>query len=190
MAAEGRNKLSAATSRPALVRRGRRSWRAPAAQALRLLHLLGLTMFLGSILGSIVLSLGAPVTGDPQYVVLAWHAIGRTNAILTTPGMLLVALTGFALMIVERLSPRKEVWLAVKMMLMVAIVANANLLIVPAEEQLRQYAEALPAADARAMFTSMAIRQQIYGAINLALISLAAVLGVVKPRVRRASRTS
>lgn len=147
-------------------------------------------MFLGSVLGSIVLGLGAPATGDPQYVVFAWHAIGRTNAILTTPGMLLVALTGFALMIVERLNPRKEVWLAVKILSIVAIVANANLLIVPAEEQLRQFAEALPAADARAAFNSMAVRQQVYGAINLALISLASVLGVVKPRGRRASRTS
>jgi len=35
--------------------------------------------------------------------------------------------------------------------------------------------------------TSVAIRQQVFGAINLALIVLATVLGVVKPRTRRAS---
>src|SRR5262249_29054377 len=145
-----------------------------------------LTMFLGSILGSIVLALGAPVTGDPQNVVFAWQAIGRTNAILTTPGMLLVGLTGIALMIVERRNPLEQVWVAVKLLLMIAVVANAYLLLDPAEEQLRHYAAALPAADARAMFANLASRQQIFGAINLAVIVLASVLGVLKPRMRPA----
>jgi len=175
-------RLIVANGEPALA-----GWRAVASPVLRLLHLLGSTMLLGSILGSIVLSLGAPATGDPQNVVFAWQAIGRANAILTTPGMLLVGLTGVGLMMVERRKPWEEGWLALKIVVMIATIANAYLLIDPAEEQLRQYAVALPTGDSRAMFANLAIRQQIFGAINLALIVLASVLGVVKPRMRRAS---
>src|SRR5438105_593010 len=46
-------------------------WQAIASQILVLIHLLGLTMFVGSILDNIVLSLGAPATGDPGAVVFA-----------------------------------------------------------------------------------------------------------------------
>jgi hypothetical protein len=47
------------------------SWHAIASPILVLIHLLGLTMFVGSILGNIVLSLGAPAMGDPGAVVFA-----------------------------------------------------------------------------------------------------------------------
>jgi len=147
-------------------------------------------MFLGSILGSIVLSLGAPATGDPQTVVIAWRAVEDANTFLTVPGMLVVGVSGLALMLVQGRRPWQERWVGLKLLLMIAIVANATLLILPAEDQLRHLATALPASEARESFMNAALKQQIYGAANLALITLAAVLGVVKPRLQgaRASR--
>jgi len=147
-------------------------------------------MFLGSILGSIVLSLGAPATGDPQTVVFAWRAIDKANTFLTTPGMLPVGVSGLALILVQGRRPWQELWVGLKILLWIAIVANATLLIVPTEDQLQHLATALPASEARESFMNAALKQQIYGAANLALITLAAVLGVVKPRLQgaRASR--
>ena len=44
-------------------------------------------MFVSSILANIVLSLGAPATGDPAAVLFAWRAIASTNTFLTIPGL-------------------------------------------------------------------------------------------------------
>jgi hypothetical protein len=106
------------------------SRQAIASPILVLIHLVGLTMFVGSILGNVVLSLGAPATGDSGTVVFAWRAIASANTFLTIPGLVILIGSG-----------------------------------------------------ARASFTEVALRQQIYGAVNLALIVLASALVVFKPRL-------
>jgi uncharacterized membrane protein len=158
-------------------------WRAAASPILIILHLLGLTMFLGSILGNIVLSLGAPATGDPHAVVFAWRAIGVANTFLTVPGLLLTVASGLLLIPTQGRNPRYERWLVLKILAVIGIIVVATTLIEPSEEQLRQLATGLPDLGARAVFMDVAIRQQMYGAINLALVVLASVLGVFKPRL-------
>jgi hypothetical protein len=158
-------------------------WRSAASPILVLLHMLGLTMFVGSILGSIVLSLGSPATGDPSRVVFAWRAIGAANAYLTIPGLALMIVTGLLLVPAQRRSPRQERWLVLKIAAVAAIVIVAATLIEPSEDQLRELAGSLPDAAARATFMEVAARQQIYGAMNLALVALVSVLAVLKPRL-------
>ena len=160
---------------------GMSRWRATASPILVIVHLLGLTMFLGSILGSIVLSLGAPATGDAHAVVFAWRAIGAANSFLTVPGLLLTVASGLLLIPTQGRNPRHERWLVLKILAVTGIIVVAATLIEPTEEQLRQLATGLPDLATRAAFTDVAIRQQIYGAINLALVVLASVLGVFKP---------
>lgn len=94
--------------------------------------------------------------------------------------------SGVALMLVQGQRPWQERWRGLKILLMIAIVANAALLIVPTEDQLLHLATALPASEARESFVNAALKQQIYGAANLTFITLAAVLGVVKPRLQGA----
>jgi amino acid transporter len=154
-----------------------------ASPILVLIHLLGLTMFLGSILGNIVLSLGAPATGDPGAVVFAWRAIASANTFLTIPGLAILIGSGVLLVLAQGRSPRRERWLAFKILAVIGIVVIAAALIEPSEDQLRVLAQSLPDPAARASFTEAAVRQQIYGAVNLALIVLASALVVFKPRL-------
>jgi hypothetical protein len=158
-------------------------WQAIASPILVLIHLLGLTMFLGSILGNIVLGVGAPATGDPGAVVFAWRAIASTNTFLTIPGLATLIGSGLLLILAQDRSPRRERWLAFKILAVIGIVVIAAALIAPSEDQLRALAKSLPDPAARASFTEVAVRQQIYGAVNLALIVLASVLVVFKPRL-------
>jgi len=65
----------------------------------------------------------------------------------------------------------------------IGIVVIAAALIEPSEDQLRVLAQALPDPAARASFTEVALRQQIYAAVNLALVVLASALVVFKPRL-------
>jgi hypothetical protein len=159
------------------------SWLAIASPILVLIHLLGLTMFVGSILGNIVLSLGAPATGDASAVVFAWRAIASANTFLTIPGLALLIASGFLLIPVQGRSPRRERWLAFKILAVIGIVVIAAALIAPSEDQLRALAKSLPDPAAHASFIEVAVRQQIYGAVNLALVVLASALVVLKPRL-------
>jgi hypothetical protein len=161
----------------------RSGWKAIVSPMLVLVHLVGLTMFLGSILGNIVLSLGAPATGDPGAVVFAWRAIGSTNTFLTIPGLAILIGSGLVLIPAQDRSPTRERWLAFKMLAVIGIVVIAAALIEPSEDQLREIAKSLPDPAARASFTEVAVRQQIYGAVNLALVVLASALVVFKPRL-------
>jgi hypothetical protein len=154
-----------------------------ASPILVLIHLLGLTMFLGSILGNIVLSLGAPATGDPGAVVFAWRAIASANRFLTIPGLAILIGSGVLLVLAQGRSPRRERWLAFKILAVIGIVVIAAALIEPSEDQLRVLAQSLPDPAPRTSFTEAAVRQQIYGAVNLALIVLASALVVFKPRL-------
>lgn len=67
---------------------------------------------------------------------------------------------------------------------MTGIVVIAAALLEPSEDQLRVLAKSLPDAAARASFMEVAVRQQVYGAVNLALVALASALVVFKPRLR------
>jgi hypothetical protein len=158
-------------------------WQATASQILVLIHLFGLTMFVGSILGNIVLSLGAPATGDPAAVVFAWRAIAAANTFLTIPGLAILIGSGLLLIPAQDRSPRRERWLALKILAVIGIVVIAAALIEPSEDQLRVLAQSLPDPAARAGFMEVAVRQQIYGAVNLALVVLASVLVLFKPRL-------
>lgn len=82
------------------------SWQAIASPILVLIHLLGLTMFVGSILGNIMLSLGAPATGDPGAAVFAWRAIASANMFLTIPGLAILIGSGLLLIPAQERSPR------------------------------------------------------------------------------------
>lgn len=66
---------------------------------------------------------------------------------------------------------------------MVGIVVIAATLIEPSEDHLRVLAKSLPDPAARASFMEVAVRQQLYGAVNLALAVIASALVVFKPRL-------
>jgi hypothetical protein len=76
-------------------------------------------------------------------------------------------------------NPLKELWLAFKIVLTVAIMANALILIVPREEELREATAVLPYVTATV--ADMARRLGIFGALNVAMALIAAFLGVFKP---------
>jgi len=173
------SKSALSESREPIVSR----WKSIALPVLRLMHLLGLTMFVGSILGTIVLSLGAPATGDPNAVVFAWRAIGSANTLLTIPGLAITIVTGVLLVPTQDRSPGRERWATIKILAVLAIVVIAVALIELSEDKLRDLSRSLHDPAARAAFTEVAVTQGTHGAINLALVILGSVLAILKPRL-------
>jgi hypothetical protein len=96
--------------------------------------------------------------------------------------LMLSVLTGIGLWIVDMRNPLKEPWLAFKLVLTVAILGNALILIVPREEQLREATAVIPYVTETV--ADLARRLGIFGALNVAMALIAALLGVFKPRLR------
>lgn len=153
---------------------------------LKLLHLLGLSAFLGSILAFIVASQIAQ--GMPLQSLATLRAFVDAGTLaLTLPGMWLVAVTGLAGAMM-RGSLFSEGWLLIKQGLMLLIILNAHFIVVPAVFEVSRLAvEGASSGALPAGYASAYLRESLAGGANIALALGAAALGVWKPRRRQAA---
>lgn len=155
-------------------------------KTLKLLHLLGVSAFVGSVFGHIVSGLIVPWSDDAMAVLTARDGIADITDSVTLPGLGLAVATGLAMMARGRIDPRRTPWLAVHAGLGLLIVANALLLVVPAGRTMA--AEALrlggPAFDAVVYLDALKV-EAIAGGVNLLLSVIAMALAIAKPAWRR-----
>ena len=154
---------------------------------LKLLHLVGVAAFVGSVFGHIVSGLTVPWSDDARGGIL-----DITNTV-TLPGLAVAVATGFAMMVLKRIDPRRAPWLAVHAGLGLLIVANALLLVVPAGRVMAAEAAKLggTAFDALAYLDALKV-EAIAGGVNLLMAVATMALAIAKPAWRRyrASRLS
>ncbi|MGC9952726.1 MAG: DUF2269 family protein [Rhizomicrobium sp.] len=157
-----------------------------AYRILKLLHLLGLTLFLGSIFGHIVSSvLGGAVGGTPAFVAAREHIALATDA-LTLPGLGLAILTGFGMVLVGRLSPLRAPWLIVHAGLGILIAVLAWFVIVPAVSHVLEGALELANGGRATIASVVALKriEDVAGACNILLTLAAMTIAVWKPQFR------
>ena len=151
---------------------------------LKTLHLIGLALFLGSVLGHVVAGVagGAPGTASFLY---AREQIALATQFLTLPGLALAVVSGVGLAAFSRMSPLRLRWLAAKIALTFAIMANSALVLAPAGARALAGAVALSHGDAGATADVLGgLRaEHVAGAANIFLILAVVLLGVFKPRL-------
>ncbi|MEO5336692.1 MAG: DUF2269 family protein [Magnetospirillum sp. WYHS-4] len=150
-------------------------------KTLKVLHLLGLAMFLGSILGHIAQGFVPGSASDPAAMLIGRQAIEVATRGLTLPGLGLLALSGLALAIRGRLHPARQRWLALHALALPLIALSAFTVMLPTAAALL---EAARAGDIGG-FAALKGRESAFGALNLLLAVAAVVLGVVKPSLGR-----
>ena len=148
-------------------------------------HLIGLTLFLGSILGHIVAGAAGGAPGTASFLYAREH-IALATQFLTLPGLALAVVSGVVLAAISRLSPLRQRWLAAKIGLTLAILVNSALFVAPAGVRALAGAVALSKGDSGAMADILAALrvEQIAGAVNIFLILAIVLLGVFKPRLQ------
>lgn len=148
-------------------------------KTLKYLHLLGLTLFLGSILTYVLVS--ALVKGGSLEDLVFGRQIIRTGTLtLTLPGMWLAVLTGFVLAAKGR-RVLVEKWLTLKLILALVIVLNAHLLIVPTTGDALSWAkESLTRGKVLPEYAAAYLRETIAGTVNVVLILVTMAAGVWK----------
>jgi hypothetical protein len=152
---------------------------------LKFLHLLGLTLFLGSIFAHIVASVLGGGPDSPNFL-FARQDIAAATQVLTMPGLGLAILSGLGMVATARLSPQQTKWLAIHGSLALAIVIIAITAILPAIRQILHDAIALRDGLAEASATQILASKRIEdtaGGINLLLALSAAAIGVWKPKL-------
>ena len=152
------------------------------------LHLIGLAMFLGSILGHIVAGLIPAADTDPEVILHVRQEIRLATLYLTIPGLVLLVLSGIWMTIHGRLGIGQIGWLTAHQLIGLFILLNAGLVLVPTGAALLEGAYALrQAAVSPADFQTLVLREKSFGAVNLLLTLITIFVAVLKPRLRRAS---
>ena len=146
--------------------------------SLKVLHLMGLVLFLGSIFGHIVAGIlgGGPVSGD-RFLVAREH-ISAATQFLTVPGLVLVLLSGIGLWL------KNSRWLGVHMGLAVLVTLIAFVVVLPAGAEMMSLASTDMAANVEKIMAANRF-EDIGGAVNVLLILIITGLGVAKPRWAR-----
>lgn len=148
------------------------------------LHLLGVVMFFGSILGHVSVGLVPGARDDPQTALVVRQAIDVATNSLTVPGLVLLLFTGIFMIVKGKLPIFKMRWLTLHAIFGLLIVLNAAFVLYPIGQELLETAS-LAAMGALPMEQLHAIegREAAFGAANLLLCLIMVFIAVVKPRI-------
>jgi hypothetical protein len=151
-------------------------------RVLRLAHVLGLVLSLGSILTFLVVS--AVIEGtDVRSIALGRRIISAGTNALTIPGLGLLAVGGIGMVLLR--SSLKERLFQLKLLLLVLVGINGALFVAPAVKAATEIAirsEAL--GRLLAEYRPAYARESMFGAANVVLLLAAVLLGVWRAGTR------
>lgn len=152
-------------------------------QLFRILHIIGVAMFFGSVLGHAVTTLIPGAADNPPAMLAARQAIVLANWYVTIPGLLIVFVSG-GLMIATRGYEKRRAFV-VHILAAVLIAGVATTILIPAAVGLQEAAKAIAAGSAaRDAFAHLAMREHLYGAVNILLAVVAIGAGAILPNIR------
>lgn len=153
----------------------------------KILHLLGLTLFLGSVFGHIASSImGGEILPSPAFSAAREHIVFATGT-LTIPGLLLVILSGIALGLLGGQVKRRPAWFLAHAGLGLAVAIIAATLVIPSGNAIIDLLPGLAQGDpvAKSAIAGQKMIEDISGAVNVLLSIAIIALGVAKPRLGR-----
>lgn len=148
----------------------------------RMIHLLALCLFVGSIPAHIFVGrLAGPAQGTEAFAVYLTAKQSLTTG-LTFTGLVLTLITG-ALLAASSKGVFRQRWLRLKLILTPLIVINGALILSPLGERMKDMAVAAAAGPLPAEFHAAVTREAVAGAINLLLILAIVALSVFRPKL-------
>jgi hypothetical protein len=146
------------------------------------LHLLGLAMFLGSILGHISIGFVPGAKDQPQAMLFGRQAIEIATWSLTIPGLTLLAVTGLFMTFRGGLGFGRRRWLTIHQIIGALILLNAAFILVPVGGDLLDLAsKIIQGSESIEAFAMLAGRERTFGAANLVLALVTIFIAVLKP---------
>lgn len=138
------------------------------AKILRIMHLLGFAMFLGSIIGYVVVGGMIEKSTNLEVVSFAKSFVYLGTRIITVPGMWILILTGILLSYSSGYKIGANGWLKAKLLISLLIILNGTFLIVPATKELAHIADDSVVKGAlNPNMSKFQMREDIFGTINV-----------------------
>ena len=157
---------------------------------LKAVHLVALTLFLGSVFGHIVQGMVPGGDAVPATILFVRQSIDVATRNLTMPGLALLLATGIAMSLLRKGGFGAHRWLTAHQVLGVIVVVIGMAVLVPTGRELLGSAQGLvDGALSLADHATLARRESIFGAVNVLLALLALTLVIAKPTLRRRSGT-
>ncbi len=152
----------------------------------KVIHILGVAMFLGSIFAHIATGQVPGAADNPPAMLFGRQAIELATRYVTLPGLVIAILSG-ALMVARGYPGSfKQRWLAPHVAAAAAIAAITAMVMIPVGHDLVAAAKAMVAGTMTAEgFAASSVREHLFGAVNIFLAFAAIVLGIAKPRLRQ-----
>lgn len=149
----------------------------------KLLHLIGLVMFLGGILPSIVMN---SVVGTSTDAVLIYHQRLFGSAItwaLMIPGMWIQIVAGSLIALAGKYRLIEHRWLIIKLVLAALILINGTFILAPLVSQVTSIAEQ-SALQGQLLPTYMPLKmkEDMYGIANFLMLVFAFLLVIYRPK--------
>ena len=148
---------------------------------LRLTHIAGLVIFLGSIFTFILIS-ALIETASLENISFGRQIISKGTKVLTIPGMLTIAISGLWLGYI-RYGLRHRFFL-IKAMLISVIVINTTFFILPAVNSATEIAiKSLAQGVLLPEYKPAYMQESIFGAVNVFIAIVAAIIGVKSKKI-------
>ena len=152
----------------------------------KVIHILGVAMFLGSIFAHIATGQVPGATDNPPAMLFARQAIELATRYVTLPGLVIASLSGALMVASGYPGSFKQRWLVPHVAAAAAIAAITVAVMIPVGHDLVAAAKAVVAGTMTPeAFAAPAMREHLFGAVNILLAFAAIVLGIAKPRLRQ-----
>lgn len=153
--------------------------------AMKILHLLGFVMFLGGILGTIIMNVVVGDSTDPSFINHQRQFVSAMTMSLTVPGMWLTILSGLLMAWLRKYNLLRLRWLTIKVALALIILINGAFILAPFVSKVTALAaQSASQGILAANYLTLKASEDMFGAINFLLILVAAALAVFKPMAR------
>ena len=150
---------------------------------LKALHLIGLAMFLGSILAHISVGLIPGMRSEPATILVGRHAIDVATSFVTLPGLLLAIATGALMTWRGGFGVFRRRWLTLHQAIGIVVLLNALFVLEPIGDRLLESAAAVQAGGMTVPeFLAATANESVFGAMNLLLTLATVFIAVIKPR--------
>ena len=152
----------------------------------KVIHVLGVAMFLGSIFAHIATGQVPGAADNPPAMLFARQAIELATRYVTLPGLVIAILSGASMVASGYPGSFKQRWLVPHVAAAAAIAAITVAVMIPVGHDLVAAAKAVVAGTMTPeAFAASAMREHLFGAVNILLAFAAIVLGIAKPRLRQ-----
>ena len=150
------------------------------------LHLIGLVMFMGSILSFIAMNAFVGASTDAVLISQQRQFVSTITWALTIPGMWILVITGCLTALSGKYSLTEHRWLIGKLALAVLILINATFFISPLVGLVTAIAgQSAIQGQLLPTYMQLKVKEDMYGIANFLMIVAAILLAIYKPGSRR-----